>query len=132
MKRISIILGICVGTMLTISGCDYVVNKKWIYINETNHVITCEPSPQRGEFYISGQDTLIYYVEGIGPKHVDPNELTPPVDGNVIIDNEFSDSVLTRKVRNVSEYECKILMENNFEFTFRFTEQNVGSDVNQK
>lgn len=136
MKRISIILGICIGTMLLISGCDedidYRVRAKWIYINETNHIITYEPSSIWSEFNLSEKDTVFYSQDGEGPEHVEANEFVPPVDGNVIIDNEFSDSVLTRKVRDVSEYECKILMENNFEFTFRFTEQNVGSDVNQK
>lgn len=136
MKRISIILGICIGTMLLISGCDedidYRVRAKWIYINETNHIITYEPSSIWSEFNLSEKDTVFYSQDGEGPEHVEANEFVPPVKGNVIIDNDFCDSVLTRKVQDISQYDYKKLSERNFEFMFRYTEQNVGSDESQK
>ncbi|QQS51023.1 MAG: hypothetical protein IPM71_15860 [Bacteroidota bacterium] len=105
---------------------DYSVNTKWIYINETSHSITYEPSPIWDEFNISGNDTVVYIQNSEGPKNVEANDFVPPINANVLINSLICDSSLTSKIHNISEYESTKLSERNFEFTFRFTDININ------
>ncbi|MCQ2960196.1 MAG: hypothetical protein MJ198_08425 [Bacteroidales bacterium] len=124
------LIGSSVGFTLLISGCckenvDYSVKAKWIYINETEHIITYEPSPIWDEFNIYPKDTVVYIQEDEGPKYVEAKNFTPPINAKVLIDNEL-DTILTKKIHDVSEYEYQKLSERNYEFTFRYTERIIN------
>lgn len=124
------LIGSSVGFTFFISGCkediDYSVKSKWIYINETEHTITYEPSPIWDEFNIYPKDTVVYIQEDDGPKYVEAKDFTPPIKAKVLIDNELYDTILTKKIHNISEYEYQKISERNFEFTFRYTERIIN------
>lgn len=125
-----LLFGISASLIILTISCertkDYSVNAKWIYINETSHSITYEPSPIWDEFNISGNDTVVYIQNSEGPKNLEANDFVPPINATVLIDGVLCDSSLTKRIHNISDYESIKLSERNFEFTFRFTDSNIN------
>jgi hypothetical protein len=114
-------------------GCirkvDYSLKAKWVYINETGYNITYYPN--RSAFNVKPHDTTIYYQDDTGPKDISAEEYIPPLNAYIIFyDNIKCDTFKIGPNSNsddgplgTANYESKKLGTNNFEFTYRFTEE---------
>jgi len=126
-----LLFGISITMGLFAFGCrtitDYSVNVKWIYINETDHFITYEPNHVWNEFNVPPYDTVIYVQNSEGPQNVEATDFIPPINAKkVIIDSVLCDSILANELYRISNYQGTKLAERNFEFTFRFNDNNIS------
>lgn len=114
-------------------GIDYSVKAKWIYINETDYSITFLPENSWSEFDISANDTTVYLQNSEGPKNVEAESYVPPINTQaVVIDGLRCDSTLAENLRKISSYEQNKIGTRNFEFIFRFTQDNTSGAIECK
>lgn len=127
------LIGISIFFLLGI-GCfrraDYSYNAKWIYINETGHDITYYPAFW-SNFNVKPYDTTEYFEDGNGSKDMGTESFVPPINATIVFyDNIKCDTFKIGLNSNLydgplgtANYESKKLGTNNFEFTYRFTEE---------
>jgi len=117
--------------LLLTNGCnediDYSVKAKWVYINETDYSITYLPENTWSEFDVSANDTTVYFENSGGPKNVDAESYVPPINAQaVVIDGLICDSALAENLRKISSYEPNKIGTRNYEFIFRFSQDNAS------
>jgi len=107
---------------------DYRVRANWIYINKTNHEISFQPKNIWDEFNVSPLDTITYFQNGGGPEIVTHENYVPPLNASKVVFNDTKcDSLLARKLRDVTSYEYKKIGERHYEFVFRYTTENTSN-----
>lgn len=117
-----------------ISSCnkqvDYSVRSKWIYINTTEHEISYK-HVFWSEFDVGAYDTTIFEKEDLGSKNVSTENFSPPLNpSKIYYDNDRCDTLLYNdtplrsgtSVLGIKNYESRKIGNNNFEFTYRFTD----------
>ncbi len=128
-----LLIGISISTFLftnCIRKVDYQVRAKWIYINETGHNITYRPDSW-STFNVKAFDTTIYYQDGDGGKNVSEADFISPINAQVLFYDDIKCDTLERGNKaymgngpiGMDNYESKKISNNNFEFTYRFTEK---------
>ncbi|MEC8739758.1 MAG: hypothetical protein VXX63_07755 [Bacteroidota bacterium] len=117
--------------LFTITGCkeqvDYAVKSKWIYINTTDSSIAY--FPDRPNFNLEGQDTVEFETIIEGDKETNPTNLGSPLKPSVIFyGNNLCDTLSNQNklLWDVSNYEIKTIGRNDFEYVFRFTDENIS------
>ena len=116
--------------LVLLNSCkkDYVYSATWIYINETDSLISFQPV--REEFTLAANGEYVYTESGEGEKEMDVKNFVPPhrpfivYFGSSLCDTLFSGSSANTGdgLLGIENYQAKKLENNSFQFTFRFTD----------
>jgi len=126
----SLTVGISLVLAIGFTNCqevDYRVRAKWIYVNETNSVITFRPPGVWSQFDIAANSSTVFEQDSDGPKDVTIDSYVPPLGAEfVVFDGTKCLLVSETGAYLTSNYASRKIEDRYYEFTFTFTQNHFN------